>query len=237
MAFFLLQLSLFSFAQTVSNPVIADGRSNKVIEHLGYTVSYNVDYKIPNWVFYELTDKEVDNVEVERNNKFVPDPDLPRKESAVTDDYKGYREHKLHRGHMAPARDMVWNYDVMCQSFYLSNICPQNGSLNSGDWNDLEDYVRDLAQKYHSVYVVCGPIVTDDSYRIGANRVVVPQAFYKVLLYKVNNKWVSVGYVMKNKPSNQPLISYALTVNQVEEMVGIDFFVGIPELVESVVAN
>ena len=41
---------------------------------MSYTVSYNSDYKIANWVAYELTSKEATSKKNERSNKFVSDP-------------------------------------------------------------------------------------------------------------------------------------------------------------------
>ena len=53
---------------------------------------------------------------------------------------------------------MKWNKQAMEESFYMSNICPQNPNLNRGDWNDLEEKSRQWAKKYGAVYIACGPI-------------------------------------------------------------------------------
>ena len=81
-----------------------------------------------------------------RTNKFLPDPDV-RGAKAYTGDYtkSGYD-----RGHMAPAADMKWSKQAMEESFYMSNICPQNPNLNRGDWNDLEEKSRQWAKKLWS---------------------------------------------------------------------------------------
>ena len=112
-------LLLLSFSLSVSSqdvylynieiPVIKDNRSDRIITHKGYTVSYNYDWKIPNWVAYELTDVEVQG-EVPRYDKFKPDPMVPQFATATTNDYKysGYD-----RGHMAPAADMKWDEQAM----------------------------------------------------------------------------------------------------------------------------
>ena len=130
-------------------PTITDGRSDRIITHKGFTLSYNYDWKIPNWVAYELTDIEVEG-EVPRYDRFKPDPMVPKDVTATTDDYKysGYD-----RGHMAPAADMKWDEQVMKESFYLSNICPQNPNLNGGVWKDLEEQVRDLASQKGNTYI------------------------------------------------------------------------------------
>lgn len=236
--FFALLFSINSDAQDInlSNieiPTITDKRSDRVITHKGYTVSYNYDWKIPNWVAYELTYIEVQG-ETPRYDKFKPDPMVPKNVSAVTDDYKysGWD-----RGHMAPAADMKWDEQVMRESFYLSNICPQNPNLNRGVWKDLEEQVRDLAMQKEKIFVVCGPIVNDDSNTIGENNVVVPQAFYKVLLQEDNGEIHTIGFIYENKSGRMPMSTYARTIDEVEEISGIDFFPNLPDSIEDAVES
>lgn len=209
-------------------PTITDERSDRIITHKGFTLSYNYDWKIPNWVAYELTDIEVMG-EVPRYDKFKPDPMVPQNVSATTNDYKhsGYD-----RGHLAPAADMKWDEQAMRESFYLSNICPQNPNLNGGVWKDLEEQVRDLASQKGSIFVACGPIVTDASTTIGENKVVVPQAFFKVLLQEEDGTIHTIGFVYENISGRKPMSTYAMTVDEVEEITGIDFFPSLPNKIE-----
>ena len=212
-------------------PQISDHRSQQIIEHLAYTVSYNHDWLIPNWVAYELTAQEVSGAE-QRSNHFAPDP-LVKGKPVVTKDYSnsGYD-----RGHMAPAGDMKWSEQAMRESFYMTNICPQNHSNNAGDWKDLEELARDLAQKYKSLYICCGPIVTDVSNTIGVRRIVVPQAFYKVFLrQKKDGSWTAIGFVMPNAAGNRPLMTYMRSVDEVEQLTGIDFFYHLPDSIEDII--
>ena len=213
-------------------PVLQTARPQQVIEHLGYTVSYHPTWRIPNWVAYELTAEEV-NGDLGRSDKFLPDP-MVEGDPVVTKDYShsGYD-----RGHMAPAADMKWSEQAMKESFYMTNICPQNHNNNAGDWKDLEMLVRDLASTYDHIYICCGPIVTDTTMTIGVERpIVVPQAFYKVLLRrKAEGDWSAIGFVMPNAAGNQPLMTYMLPVDRVEQMTGIDFFPALPDSIESIV--
>lgn len=210
-------------------PRLAVSRSEQLIKHTGYTVSYNHDWLIPNWVAYELTDQEV-NGEMSRSDRFLPDP-LVDGDPVVTKDYSGSG---YDRGHMAPAADMKWSEQAMKESFYLTNICPQNHNNNAGDWKDLEVLGRDLAQKYRSIYICCGPVVTADTLRIGTiRRIVVPQFFYKVFLRrKPEGTWTSIGFVMPNAPGNRPLMTYMQTVDEIEQKTGIDFFYNLPDSIE-----
>lgn len=214
--------------ENVEIPTINDDRSNRIITHKGYTVSYNYDWKIPNWVAYELTDEEVAG-EVPRYDRFKPDPMVPQNATATTDDYKfsGYD-----RGHMAPAADMKWDEQVMKESFYLSNICPQNPNLNGGVWKDLEEQVRGLASQKGKIFVVCGPIVNNTDETIGTNKVVVPQGFYKVLLQEDGEELHAIGFIYDNVSGRRPMSTYARTVDEVEEITNIDFFPSLPNMIE-----
>ena len=200
----------------------------ELIPHLGYTLSYNYRHRIPNWVAWELTAAETQGTEP-RASGFRPDPDV-RGTQADDDDYRGSG---WDRGHMAPAADMKWSRQAMRESFYLSNVCPQNQNNNRGDWKELEEKTRELAQRYGKVWIAAGPIVGKAQHgRIGQNRVTVPDMFYKVLLIRHNGKYEGIGFVFKNEAGSRHLGAYARTIDEVEMLSGIDFFPALPDSIE-----
>lgn len=209
-------------------------KPEQIIEHIGYTISYHPYWYIPNWVAYELTDAEVDGLE-ERSNHFVPDP-LVKGDPIVTKDYSnsGYD-----RGHMAPAADMKWSEQAMKESFYMTNMCPQNHSNNAGDWKDLEEFGRDLARKYKGIYICCGPIVTDTTITIGVyHRIVVPQSFFKAFLrQKDDGNWTAIGFIMPNAAGNKPLMTYMRSVDEIEQIIGFDLFYSLPDSIENIIES
>ena len=203
---------------------------NEIVLHrTGYTVSYNVYYKNPNWVAWELTREETKG-ETDRYDKFMPDPDLP--EPRVV--HKDYTRSGYDRGHMAPAADMKWSKQAMIESFYMSNICPQVGNLNRGDWNDLEELCRDWAEKYGRIYIACGPIFDSKSpKRIGEHKVAVPDRFFKVILIYNRKNPIAMGFIFKNIARSQDIEKYMVTVDSVENVTGMDFFSKLPDNVEN----
>ena len=203
------------------------GRYEKeiIINRTGYTLSYNQYYKNP----WELTREETKG-ETERYDRFMPDPDLP--EPRVV--HKDYTKSGYDRGHMAPAADMKWNRQAMIESFYMSNICPQVGNLNRGDWNDLEELCRDWADKYGRIYIACGPIFDSKSpKRIGGHKVAVPDRFFKVILIYNRKNPIALGFIFKNIARSQDLEKYMVTVDSVENVTGMDFFSKLPDEVEN----
>lgn len=219
----------------VEIPLTINSRREQIISHDGYTVSYNADWCIPNWVAYELTAAETKGT-VKRGNDFIPDPQVKGR-TATTEDYKhsGYD-----RGHMAPAADMKWSTYAMAQCFYLSNICPQNGNLNKGDWKGLEEKGRTWALQYENLYIVCGPLVEKGYRTIGKNKVVVPQRFFKVFFRNSgsgSNRPCGIGFLFENKAGSRPLATYAVSIDKVEEESGIDFFSALPDEIEQAVES
>ena len=210
-------------------PMIQSSTGGQILKRKGYTLSYNADYKTPQWVAWELTKKETKGKEG-RTNKFLPDPDV-RGAKAYTGDYtkSGYD-----RGHMAPAADMKWSKKAMEESFYMSNICPQNQKLNRDDWGDLEELCRSWARKYGTVYIACGPIYDKKQpKRIGEHRVAVPDRFFKVVLIYNRKSPISMGFLFDNKAHHQALEKYMVSVDSVEKVTGMDFFSKLPDDVEN----
>lgn len=205
-----------------------DKHNEQIIEHSAYTVSYNHEWNLPNWVAYSLTDDETYGT-VPREDSFYPDPLI----KGVAIETCEYTHSGYDRGHMAPAADMKWSEQAMYESFYMTNVCPQNRNLNRGDWNDLEELARDWARKYGEIYIVCGPLVSKDYRTIGQNKkIAIPNAFFKVFLRQTDTSWTAIGFVMPNQAGNRPLMTYTLSIDEVEQLSGIDFFYNLPDNME-----
>lgn len=197
---------------------------SQIITHAGYTLSYNPNYHIADWVAYELMAEETVPV-VKRNNHFIPDPML-KSGSASNNDYKGSGYDK---GHLAPSADMCYSYQTMVESFYLSNMSPQVPSFNRGIWKKLEEQIRQWAIDDKAVYVVTGTVLTKGLPSIGYDRITVPAFFYKVILDYTEPDIKGIAFLMPNQGSHEPLQHYVVTIDSVEKVTGIDFFYQLPE--------
>ena len=209
-------------------PVMPEEKQGQIIQRTGYTLAYDAKNKTPQWVAWELTDKETRGKE-EHTNDFQPDPEVIGTK-VVTYDYSGSG---YDRGHMAPAGDMKWSKQAMQESFYMTNICPQDHNLNTEDWNDLEMKSREWARRYGKVHIVCGPIYKGirNEY-IGEHRVKVPDAFFKVILIDDARKSYALGFLFENKAGERPLKEYLVSVDEIERITGMDFFSVLPDNLE-----
>lgn len=208
-------------------PVTSTKVKSQVITHVGYTISYNSHWLIPNWVAYCLTAEEVAGTFPRPKRAFEPDPQVKGKSA----EHRDYSNSGYSRGHMAPAADMKWSEQAMSESFYLTNICPQTPELNAGVWERLEKRCRALAGE-SDLYICCGPLMSKAPERIGENGVAVPTGFYKVLCMRRNGKWQAIGFMFPNTACKGSMFDFSCSVDDVEKTTGHDFFHTLPNDIE-----
>lgn len=221
-----------------AHPVLKEKRAEQLIDHKAYHVSYNKDFKVPNWVFYELTREEIKGT-LRRSDNFQADPALKYDDASHLEDY---RNTGWDRGHMAPSMDMNWDPDVLDEAFLLSNMCPQGHDFNAGIWLDLEHEVRYWAKRDSAVCVVCGPVLPkskNEKYRtLPRSTVIIPEYFYKIVLAPfAKNGPRAIAFIMPNEQRYETLGSFAVTIDSVEALTGIDFFPILPDDIEDVVES
>ncbi|MBR1765406.1 MAG: DNA/RNA non-specific endonuclease [Bacteroidales bacterium] len=205
------------------------GDTEDLVVHLGYTASYNHVTLCPDWVAWELTAEEVEG-ENNGDFSFSRDPAV-RFPKASREDYAGSGYDK---GHMAPRADMKWSCQALEESFYFTNICPQNHEMNSQAWRKIEELTRRMARHYGRVWVVCGPIFDTAATprTIGGASVWVPQAFFKALAVSTGQGYRTVGFIVENNEQGFAPRHYAVSVDSVEAVVGRDLFPQVPEEAE-----
>ena len=113
----------------------AYSQKDAIVEHEYYTLRYNEKTEQADWVAYTLKKVNLDNSKFKRTDNFREDPDVKTK-SATLADYKGSG---YDRGHLAPAADFAWTKNGMSESFYMSNMSPQQPDFNRGIWKKLEE--------------------------------------------------------------------------------------------------
>lgn len=210
----------------------APGTAEHLVDYVGMNISFNPKAHVPNWVAWELTGEEAKGT-LPRGQKFVTDESVPGCADPWDYSYSGYD-----RGHMAPAGDMKWDKKAMAESFYMTNICPQLNSLNSGAWRTLEEKCRVWAQADSAIVIVAGPVLTDKlTETIGDSHVVVPKRFFKVVLSPYSNPPRGIGFIMNNGKVAGGMQKAAVSIDEVEALTGHDFFSALPDDVESVVES
>lgn len=203
---------------------------DQVVSHTAYAFVYNEKHEQASWVAYELTKKETNNA-FERTDKFLLDPDV-KTGTANDNDYaaSGYD-----RGHLAPAADMGWSEITIAESFYYSNMSPQEPSFNRGIWKKTEELVRDWAVENNSIYIVTGPVLTKGLKTIGKNKVSVPKFYYKVILDYSDPSVKGIGFIMPNTSSKKQPVTFAVSIDSVERLTGIDFYPALPDDEETLI--
>lgn len=194
---------------------------------IAYFVNHNDSYLVPIYSASWLLPENLDG-ENTRINAFKPDPDLPVGGRAELADYINDPQEdgtEYDRGHMVPVDDMRKDSAAMLQSFYLSNMVPQDYRNNRGIWKSIEGHVRKWAKaRPGGLYVFSGPIFdTWPPATIGPSHVGVPTRLFKVVINKATGQ--GVAFLVNNGPYAHGVsyTSVMTTIKEVEEIAKINF--------------
>jgi endonuclease G, mitochondrial len=186
------------------------------LSHKEYVTVFSKSLRYPVLVEWWVTKNKVQcNTPIPRQDKFAPDPLL----AAHTDLANDYIKSGYDRGHMAPAADnQCSGKDAMIESFYFSNMTPQHGQLNRGDWKTLEMRTREIAKSLDSIKVWTGSV--GEKIKIGT--VSVPDKCWKVIYIKSKKEWKA--YIFNNDQSKADGIeNNEVKVKEVEKLTNFKF--------------
>ncbi|CAI9159350.1 unnamed protein product [Rangifer tarandus platyrhynchus] len=205
--------------------------------YTNHALSYDQSKRVPRWVLEHISKSKIMGDADRKHCKFKPDPSIPPAFSAFNEDYVGSG---WSRGHMAPAGDNKFSTKAMAETFYLSNIVPQNFDNNAGYWNRIEMYCRELTERFEDVWIVSGPLTLPQtgsdgkktvSYQvIGEDNVAVPSHLFKVILARRSAgsaEPLALGaFVVPNKAIGfQPQLSeFQVSLQDLEKLSGLVFF-------------
>ena len=196
-----------------------------------YSFGWSQKDRVALWVAYPLC-KLYTNGSAGRTNAWALDPLLGNDSAAPFGGYAG----DYARGHQLPSADRQCCYDANAQTFYGTNMTPQLNEHNERIWADLESKVRGYANTSDTTYVVTGVMVSSsseiqkDSY---GNNVTVPDAYFKAVLKyskaSTLGQWNAIGFYYEHEPYvGSPTKSHSVSIDELEKMPGLDFFVNLP---------
>lgn len=203
--------------EVISDAFLPSSTTGDIVRHQHYMLSYNEPYEQAEWVLYELKKSHL-TYDDRKRPYFIEDPKVKTKSA----DWRNYRGSGYDRGHLCPAGDRRFSEYAYNETFYTSNISPQDRDFNAGVWNRLEQQVRHWCKTYGDLVVVTGGILEDDLEEIGDEDVDVPRMFYKIVLRKDSE--AALAFLIPGEESQQPLHHFLVPIDTIEKQTGINFF-------------
>ncbi len=231
-------------------------KTNYLLEKRQYTVSYNAEKLIPNWVAWHLCASDIGYVS--RSNEFREDSDLPEQFYAVTNKDFQYSAYGFERGHMCPSNERTSSEYDNAATFIMTNMVPQSPDNNEKIWNYLENYERSLAMDGYELYIFAGPDGIggegDKGYREYIpvkdkrvnKKITVPASTWKIIIAlpegeddinRINEKTLVIAVNVPNKmgmSTKGGWQQFACSIDDIEELTGYDFFELLPDDVENI---
>ena len=229
-------------------------------ETVTFSIEYDTEKRHSKWVAFSF-DNTTAQKNWNRNNwdntswggdPFQPDPLLP---SEVRIGHEEHRKDRYDRGHLCASEDRVYSQDANEHTFYYSNISPQLSDFNQrGFWYDLEGKVREWGKNQtmrDTLYVVKGGTIRDGEFYDSRgqhgiivkdinkmNGIVVPAHYFMAIVCRKSNSFYGIAFYLKHSESQTGNLSdYAITIDELEEKTGIDFFCNFPDKVEEAIES
>lgn len=207
-----------------------------------YTHYYDVDTYTSLWVAYPLAARHMGSIGRPDAWDWNPYISTSDQVNLCSRSYAG----DYSRGHLIPNASRNGIRGMQLQTFYVTNSVPQvQEGFNGGIWQKLEAALQSIAES-ETIYIVTGVVFN----KIGESRTIsytkakddtksvpVPNYFYKVVLkIKCDEEGnvsdaMTVGFWFENKYyDNNTYSNYAVSVDQIEEWTGFDYFPAIGNL-------
>lgn len=201
--------------------LLPSSTTGAIVQHEHFVLSYNEPYEQAEWVTYELKKRHLTQDDRKRPY-FIEDPKVKTKSA----DWRNYKGSGYDRGHLCPAGDRRFSEYAYNETFYTSNISPQDRDFNAGVWNRLEQQVRQWCKRYGDLVVITGGVLEDGLEEIGEEDVDVPNAFYKIVFRKNEATVDLLCFLIPGKESQAKLESFLISVDELETLTNINFFEG-----------
>ncbi|WP_024653866.1 DNA/RNA non-specific endonuclease [Borrelia persica] len=215
--------------------------TTQVLHKKYYSLGYAESARQSEWVAYQLKREMVELAltllrerKITRSRRFFEDPDI----EGIAPKLSDYLHSGYDRGHIISSADMSFSKEAMLETYFLSNISPQDRSFNSGIWLRLEQRVRKWAISKEKIYIISAGILTENIGFIGDNKILIPKDFYKIVLALNNNSnnYEIVAFIIPNeKAQDTDLRNYVVNVDSIEEKTQIDFFARLDAKIKKII--
>ncbi len=232
-------------------PHLSTAGNNLVLVHsvdgygVNFAVEWDCDKKAQRWTCYQMNATNSGTNWNRQNWKntewggdpFQEDTIIPKAYRTTLADYRGSG---YDRGHICPSADRLNSKEANEQTYYLSNIQPQINGFNTGIWLNMENMLRNTwnTNTFRDVLYVCKGGTIDKSNQIAGytpkSGLIVPKYYYVAVLAVKNGKYHAIGLWFEHKGNTDTkLRNYAVTIDRLEQLTGLDFFCNLPDATEN----
>lgn len=211
------------------------GTGEVVTVHPGHSLVWDETHHVPKWTAHIVL-PDIMKGSLARIDTFKPDPDVKGR----TDLFDEYWNSGFDRGHMVPSADMRWSQKALEATYLYSNIAPQKAEMNREAWAELEDWGRRYVHyAQEKVFIVTGPVITEGLPTLSTpttiEKVSIPMYCFKAFADLEGADKKGIAFVMNNGPADKNMLSYAVSIDSVEKLTGLDLFPALDDATEAAI--
>jgi len=187
------------------------------LHRTGYTICYDSIRRQPVWACYRLTRDDL-KIQLVDRPPFAEDSEIPIWARARDSDYDNPG---FDRGPLVPFADMLRSPQTVRESMLLSNVAPQNPSLNRGPWAQYEQDIRKLllGGSADEAWIYVGTLFGFYEPPISSRRIAVPGAWWKLVIAKKADTWLTEAAIFANRPDSS---KWLVSIDELERLSGLE---------------
>ncbi len=212
-------------------------RPIQILVNQGYVVGFCPERLQPAWSAYRVAHAD-DDVDYDRPLVYYDDLRLDEDHRIGRKTFGKIGGIQLNVGHMSPNEVINRQFGRLAQmeTFLMSNMSPQYGSLNSGVWLKLETAIREIEDepgKDH-VWAVVGPVFGEEPASISRGQgkhLPIPDSYFCVIVdphsypYDTPSRVAIDCFIIpQDAPRSSNPDDYPATLEEVEEATNLKFF-------------
>jgi endonuclease G len=201
------------------------------VNHTLFSLSYHEGYELASWAAYQLTPEQAGASGTCRE-KYAEDPMV----TTGSSEPKDYKNAGFIMAQLVPVEDLFTSQKAMEESYLMSNVVPQKPAFNKYVWKAIEKLIREWAKEGNTLYIVAGPVLADAPFgTFGPNKVSIPVRYYKAVLDVHGER--AIGFIFRGNVATGTPRSFAVSVDELEKITGMDFFPQLQDDLEQAVES
>ena len=198
---------------------LPSGGKGQVFHYPDFSYSFKMEENHPEWVAYKVISTIIDSFHTTNVLEFIPDPKI--------EDFWLDVDQVIESGYIAES----YLPHLLFLSKYIdafkplkTMMCPVDTGFHKGLWNEIQYFISQNAEIKGDLLVVTGPLFTKEKSYFAENNNPIPDQYFFAILNPAPGMEVAIGFILPNRKNNKPLSDYAVTIDSLEMVTGLDFF-------------
>ncbi len=199
---------------------LPSGGLGHVVHYSKFSYSFRLENGHIEWVAFRIDSAIVDTLITTNTLEFIPDPEI----QDFWIDVDPLIESGFIIENYLPSHFFLQTNDTSVYKSYITTMCPVYNEVHDGIWKELQHFLSQNVEREGELIVVAGPLFEKRKWFISGYEFPIPNQYFFAILFPVPGLERAIGFILPNSKNDRTLFDYAVSVDSLEVLTGLDFF-------------